>query len=80
MSAIYYLFSSQRVTKFRHQRVGVSASRQLIIYLVHKDLLSSGISVSACPDMFSLVLIYIILGISARLMFSLTNVHIGTSA
>ena len=60
--------------------IGVSASRQLIIYLVDKELLSSGISVSASPDMFSLVLIYMNLGISAQLMFSLINVHIGTSA
>ena len=60
--------------------IGVSASQQLIIYLVHKELLSSGIGVSASPDMFSLVLIYMNLGISAQLMFSLINVHIGTSA
>ena len=43
-------------------------------YLFRKELLSSGIGVSAFPDMGSLVLNYIHVGTSAQLLYLLRNV------
>ena len=49
-------------------------------YLFGKELLSSGISVSAFPHMRSLVLNYIHVGTSAQLLYLFRNVDIGTLA
>ena len=49
-------------------------------YLFGKELLSSGISMSAFPDMCSLVLNYIHVGTLAQLLYLFRNVDIGTLA
>ena len=48
--------------------------------LFGKELLTSGIGVSAFPDMGSLVLNYIHISTSAQLLYLFRNVDIGTSA
>ena len=48
--------------------------------LFGKELLTSGIGVSAFPDMGSLVLNYIHVGTLTQLLYLFRNVDIGTSA
>ena len=60
----------------KHLHIGMSAT----YYLFGKELLSSGIGVSAFPHMGSLVLNSIHVGTSAQLLYLFTNVDIGTLA